>query len=425
MHAANHQTHMYDLSQLPALRARVRRHVDSVIRCMPDERETKAYCEAVERDADLVQTETDPLQFVRYCGYNLYKGAKRLCLYWTERLKLFGPDRAFLPLTLTGTGALTKEDVRNLYGGYPSLLPDTKSGHKCILFDKSKLIPGSSLESKMRGWFYLESVLASSDISQVDGAFAIYVAATPRHYEVDWEGLRQASYMVANVFPVRHKVVLVSIPIKKKPFLAAGIVRASQSVMKSYFDTEFHCFAQAKAELLVGDLQPLGFTKENIPKSFGGEWKFEDFKDWVDEQKLKEAHMYKDRLLKEPPPTILTGKRSRTMDETKEQDNELSAGESLYPTTHDTRDSDHDTERKGITSSERERILQERKAKKRLSNLIASRQKREREQNRVAKLQTDSAQLKIENEGLRLEHGKLSSLVEEAEEIVASLLGGN
>ena len=390
---------------------------------MPDERETKAYCEAFERDAELVQTETDPLQFVRYCDYNLYKGAKRLCLYWTERLKLFGPDRAFLPLTLTGTGALTDEDVRNLYGGYPSLLPNTKSGHKCILFDKSKMIPSSSLESKMRGWFYLESVLASSDISQVDGAYAFIVTGTPRRHEVDWAGLRATSYKVANIFPVRHKVVLVSIPIKKKPFISAGIMRAFESVMKSYFDTEFHCFTRTEPDSLVRALQPLGFTTENIPRSFGGEWEFVDFKDWVDEQKLKEAEKYKDRLLKEPPSRSLAGKRSRTMNETKEQEGETCAGESLYPNTHDTRDSNQELE--DIPSIEHERILQERKAKKRLSNLIASRQKREREQNRIANLKTDSAQLKIENERLRSEHEKLSSLVEEADEIVASLLGGN
>ncbi|KAL7579258.1 hypothetical protein ACA910_011417 [Epithemia clementina (nom. ined.)] len=86
--------------QLPTLRDRVRGHVDTVIRCLPFDH-SLAYLEAVEKDANLVNTETDPLQFIRYCDYDLLAGAKRLSLYWTERKKLFGPERAFLPLTLT------------------------------------------------------------------------------------------------------------------------------------------------------------------------------------------------------------------------------------------------------------------------------------------------------------------------------------
>ena len=91
-----------DISFLPELRERVRHHVDSVIRCLP-EHETRAYTEAMALDAELVKTETDPIQFVRFCDYDLLARARRLCMYWTERKALFGAERAFLPLTLTGT----------------------------------------------------------------------------------------------------------------------------------------------------------------------------------------------------------------------------------------------------------------------------------------------------------------------------------
>ena len=90
--------------------------------------QTQAYLEAIQRD---VQTETDSLVFVRFCNYDIWAGAKRLCLYWMERKQLFGPERAFLPLTLTGTGALTPEDLLTLRAGFPSFLPDAITGHKC------------------------------------------------------------------------------------------------------------------------------------------------------------------------------------------------------------------------------------------------------------------------------------------------------
>ena len=94
-----------DLSGLPELRGRVRRHVHSVIQCMPLT-ETQAYLEAMDCVQDHVQTESDPIQFVRYCHYDLMEAAKRLCRYWTERKNTFGPDRAFLPLVASAQGGV-------------------------------------------------------------------------------------------------------------------------------------------------------------------------------------------------------------------------------------------------------------------------------------------------------------------------------
>ena len=112
-----------ELSQLPELRARIRRHVHATIQsCIPWE-QRRAYTMAFQRNAHVVLTETDPLQFVRMGRYNLLAGAQRLCRYWTERVALFGPERAFLPLSLTGAGALTQEDVeQTLWAGFPALI---------------------------------------------------------------------------------------------------------------------------------------------------------------------------------------------------------------------------------------------------------------------------------------------------------------
>lgn len=76
-----------DLSPLPALRDHIRGQVDAVIRirdriAYPP---NQAYLEAMYHDAKLVQTETDPLQFVRYCHYDLWAGAERLCLDRTRK----------------------------------------------------------------------------------------------------------------------------------------------------------------------------------------------------------------------------------------------------------------------------------------------------------------------------------------------------
>ena len=126
-----------DLSQLPELRHRIRCQVDRVIRqSFNHETCASSYLQAMQRIPELVRTETDPLQFVRYSDYDLWAGAKRLCLYWTERLALFGPDRAFLPMTLTGQGALMKDDISTIHAGFPAILQSSSKDTNLSMSDE-------------------------------------------------------------------------------------------------------------------------------------------------------------------------------------------------------------------------------------------------------------------------------------------------
>jgi hypothetical protein len=95
----------------------------------------EAYLEAVEKAPHLFETDSDPLKFVRRCDYNIWAAAEHLCLYWKERKELF-EERAFLPLLVTGKGALTKDDIMSLQAGWPLLLPSTTSGQRVLFGDR-------------------------------------------------------------------------------------------------------------------------------------------------------------------------------------------------------------------------------------------------------------------------------------------------
>ena len=69
------------------------------------------YMEGLSRSPDLVASESDPLQFVRFCNYNVWVAGERLVRYWKARKEAFGDERAFLPLILTGRGALTAVEI--------------------------------------------------------------------------------------------------------------------------------------------------------------------------------------------------------------------------------------------------------------------------------------------------------------------------
>jgi hypothetical protein len=58
--------------------------------------------------------------------------------YWKVRVELFGEDRAYLPLTLTGDGALTEGDMEVFRTGVFMILPKTVHGKPTLFHDRSR-----------------------------------------------------------------------------------------------------------------------------------------------------------------------------------------------------------------------------------------------------------------------------------------------
>ncbi|KAL7580644.1 hypothetical protein ACA910_002158 [Epithemia clementina (nom. ined.)] len=320
------------LKDLPGLRSRVRRHVHSVIQCLPPS-QTLAYREAMRRDASLVDTETDPLQFVRYCKYDIGQGARRLCAYWTERLKLFSPKRAFLPLTLTGTGALTEQDIDTLRAGYPSLIESTNhnnnnnnnnnnnSSGTFMLIDRRRKMASTTTDQILRAMFYCMAILAADPMSQWEGARLVVMSVSPRSHNVDFSLIHRGASLNATCFPVWPKLYLVGIPLAKRPTFSQGLIKAMVFLLRQYFQTEIYICLQEtttnhnnkgdpnnnpsnnnnNANSILEQLLALGFDRNDIPQSFGGYWSFDRFGQWLRERQQMEYENYKDRLLKKPP----------------------------------------------------------------------------------------------------------------------------
>jgi hypothetical protein len=97
---------------------------------VPDE-DTAAYMEAVRRVPSLVARESNPDLYLEYDSYDPWKAALRVANYWKTRAEIFG-DRAFLPLTLTGDGAMSSEDVKILRTGFFMVLPNDKQGRTVV-----------------------------------------------------------------------------------------------------------------------------------------------------------------------------------------------------------------------------------------------------------------------------------------------------
>jgi hypothetical protein len=124
------ETHGWNpiLRETPEMRQRGLAQFEEALQGVSDKRE---YLRAVELAPELVRIESDPLRFLRCENYDAWAAALRLTKYWKMRCKLFG-DTAFLPMTQTGEGAWTNQDVERLREGAMRLVDPDKMGRAVI-----------------------------------------------------------------------------------------------------------------------------------------------------------------------------------------------------------------------------------------------------------------------------------------------------
>lgn len=96
--------------------------------------EKAAYTEAVSMVPNLVQTESGEERFLRIADFHAEIAAASLVEYWRLRKDLFGSDKAFLPMTMTGA---LRDDAETLDMGLAMLLPNDRHGRTVFYFNQS------------------------------------------------------------------------------------------------------------------------------------------------------------------------------------------------------------------------------------------------------------------------------------------------
>jgi hypothetical protein len=162
--------------------------------------EKEDYLKALEVAPRLVFLESDPTRFLLFTNFNTAAAARKLVMYWKRRHGVFG-DRAFLPLTLTGNGALSNEDIEFIKTGELVFLPNDADGRTVISVDHSRRVD-HSLDKRLRSMFYYGQVIYENAVSQTDG-FAILVISNDGKF-MD-HGTMQCRNLLLHTFPIKLK----------------------------------------------------------------------------------------------------------------------------------------------------------------------------------------------------------------------------
>jgi len=192
--------------------------------------------------------------------------AQRLAKYWEFRLEYFGPDKCFLPMTLTGAMAdeMMPMAERRIY----QLLPCTDNSGRAIMILRLSHRDFStySLEQEIMAYFYLcETIVRNKRVS--NGGMVLLVDgrdASRKHYSRTFPKI--AKHLFDNTVPIRVRAFHICYPSHVMFYIVHPIVKNFMSKTVRLRTVLHHGFTSAVLQSLAG----YNLTPDCLPTELGG-----------------------------------------------------------------------------------------------------------------------------------------------------------
>eukprot|EP00977_Amphora_coffeiformis_P028165 scaffold34715_cov236-Amphora_coffeaeformis.AAC.1 len=248
------------------------------------------YTLAVKFVPGLVEKESPIIVFLRTDGFNPLLAARRLAAYWKYRREIFG-ERWLLPMTMTGSGCLSVDDINFISTAYNVVFQRTPEDGLLFLLDDTRLTKSDNELVNTRIVFFYATLFTDYQ-TQVNGATVLFVVQSGSRPSLDLnpEGWR----MIRNGLPMKFKQVLVARAHEpqqtgegQQQLLDALVEQSAIAVQ-----IKLQCFPEiVKAESLegiAGQLESRGCQKNLVPRCLGGLFDYTQFMGWLRERLLLE-----------------------------------------------------------------------------------------------------------------------------------------
>lgn len=247
--------------------------------------ETKeSYLQAVEKSPELLNEEFY-LLFLRCERFTVKLAAKRICKYWDERIFLFGPIKAFEPLTLEGA---LREDEHAARLGVFNVLPGTDSdGRKIIWVDGSafpteyEIVSRESLCRYM--WYCYHTVLLESEATQKHGLVALFFnRKSMRLNQFDRKRTKLSVKSVKGCLPVRLRAIHLCQP----PTWFSMVFPIIRIFLGERLRKRVLLHKGSMTDEVFTSLSSHGMDKSAIPTDIGGSLVYDPV-DWFEERRRR------------------------------------------------------------------------------------------------------------------------------------------
>mmetsp|Transcript_7803 Transcript_7803/g.21759 ORF Transcript_7803/g.21759 Transcript_7803/m.21759 type:complete len:468 (+) Transcript_7803:43-1446(+) len=252
--------------------------VEDAIRLL-SESDKSAYFEAKQEAPELIQTESNPLWFVKFEQGNTWSAAKRLATYWRERCNAF-KERAMKPLNQTGEGALTKRDVAAIGSGYHAILPPDKNGRTVVFLDPSRHVR-KDLRALKRHMFYW-AFLMMGNPRTFESGFVLILRIDQSSFDLFSKSGRERQALVLRAFPYKpYALHLIPNTDRPRSMLSKGIPHLLNLFLSVSGRFWHSCDNNSQ---IIEALAEHGITKESLPTSIGGDWSYDNIATWQEQR---------------------------------------------------------------------------------------------------------------------------------------------
>ena len=370
-------------STTSSIDSRALQELAEAIDLLPEE-ENKEYQRVKKEKPHLIERDSNPVWFLHHCKFDQWQAAKKLACYWKERFRWF-QERALLPMTQTGDGCLSKQDVSMLKTGFYAAVSHDDSGRTVFVSDafrrKKKDHP-----SIMRVHFYMNHIFMQNPLTARKG-ITLVIVLSKASLDLAGQHAQDRIEVAKRAFP--HGVHSVHIICRNdfanplQTFLDDAIPFLFKMFKSLNKNKHFHRRTNISQQAFLDKLKENhGLSRSNLPDCIGGEWTSAHFAEWRERQIRVEWDL---------PLGDLGGEDAG--------DNEQEAVGSRVQLT-----------------------AEEKKERKRKYNVLHSRRKRLRLKREKDTLRTQIQGLELEQKALKSEGMRLETLLRRATETVKTHL---
>ena len=240
----------------------------------------KVYMVALQRCPNIVDQESPPIRFLRAENYDARNGAIRLTKYWESRLDLFGPERAFLPMTQSGA---MKDDMDcfDVLLDENHMLPHDNRGRAVWFSNKGcRNVERLGKRQQLRIlWYYVHTALEVESV-QTSGFVLLVGLHINMHTQLNRSLLRMEVLHFRDVLPSTLRAVHF---FQVSSFAKEWLLPSVKFLLGRRLRLRLIIHAPTQQE----DIVKYAFNAANIPVCCGGTYKYNQTK-WLEARRLLE-----------------------------------------------------------------------------------------------------------------------------------------
>mmetsp|Transcript_38654 Transcript_38654/g.57478 ORF Transcript_38654/g.57478 Transcript_38654/m.57478 type:complete len:302 (-) Transcript_38654:149-1054(-) len=268
----------------PDLNSKSLKELELEVSKIADE-EKDGYKQAVKNCPELLDDDFK-LMFLRCEVFNVDLAAKRLVNYWNKRVTIFGPDKAFLPLTLDGA---FKDDAVALGLGFAKIIPGVKdpSGRTLVFIDPS--VQDRTLytrESFCRSVWYVMHAALEDEVTQKKGIVFIGWPKQVKLSQFDRPQMQMNVGVIKGCIPLRVSAMHMCHP--PGEFFFNIIFPIIKRLMGERLRKRMRLYTGSDEAVLKELADPFGLTADMLPTQLGGQIVLDNAA-WLEERKALES----------------------------------------------------------------------------------------------------------------------------------------